>query len=146
MYSFITCVELCFLSADEVLATNWLFPANFTEVSLPDAVLSTSDFVVTSGKDQHMITVRNSCNNQIGQAESNSQLYFCGPGCMHNYSNCPIICNNYCRASCPAHASNLEISWRQPAPQDVQGSKISVCLLNKGMLAWIYSPYHTLSS
>jgi hypothetical protein len=45
--------------AAEILASSYLFPSNFTDVELPDAVLSASDFTMTnaSGDQQQVVSV-----------------------------------------------------------------------------------------
>ena len=42
--------------ATEILATNWYFPVNFTEVKLPMATLMTSNFMLSD--DKYGITVK----------------------------------------------------------------------------------------
>lgn len=45
------------LIATEILATNWHFPSNFTEVDLPDATLTPSNFAAKITDGKYIITV-----------------------------------------------------------------------------------------
>ena len=49
------CFLLFFVLGSDVLATNWHFPANFTEVELPDAHMAATGFKLTNTSDGVMI-------------------------------------------------------------------------------------------